>query len=336
MLDKEAEREDLTRSWGDILRNDHSFRCSGGCTRGTGPREGRSPLFPTLVLRHAIPCSGEVSECTWVIDHLGTNSAISLGVSTLGHLEPIPLCEDWAGQGKKDRIWFVILRHDGGSFLNGMHVLRSSSSLAVHDGTTVRLRWRPQVMEVLLDDRFVGAIQTPLKHGRPDGLHFAVQFWSNHDQITLSKTWHGVQASESKHAAGDSDETPWAAFDEGTKFEPSEATAAARNQFFQPAFEGFLWKCCFECKCVKRAAWNRWNPATNAFNTPLPPEVFCPSNCDTGANELRFTCQVTVRLFYCGRVISEVALVLRFARLFACPNQPRRAARALSAGLHVP
>jgi len=326
MLDKDTEREDIARCWGDILRTDHSFRCTGGCTRGTGPREGHSPLFPTVVLRHAIPSSGEVAECTWVVDHLGTNSAISLGVSTLGESEPIPLCEDWAGQGKRDRVWFVILRHDGGSFLSGMHVLRSSSSLAVHDGTTVRLRWRPQVMEVLLDDKCVGAIQTPLQHGKHagNGLRFAVQFWSNYDQITLSKPWLGVQASESRHAASDSDKTPSAARvsndSTSSTLMPSEATSAARTQ---PAFESFSWKCCFECKCVKSAAWNRWNPSMEAFNTPLPPEGCCPWRADSGANELRFTCQdcaATAILLREGAALAQKRMSIRKAAISEWPR----------------
>ena len=165
-------------------------------------------------------------QCSWVIEQLGANSAISLGVGWLGEDEPIPLCEDWAGPRKVGKVWYVILREGGGAFLNGGRVLRSSTSLAVRTGSTVLLRWRPQELSVVIDDRAVGAIPTPLKllhrsqhdhdtlHTNSDLSHvpswpcqaeaprlrFVAQFWRNNDQISLKQ--HNLQPPDS----GDSEQ----------------------------------------------------------------------------------------------------------------------------------
>ena len=203
--------------------------------RGLGPREGQSPLFPTVVLRQPIDTvGGGEYQCSWVIEQLVANSAISLGVGWLGEDEPIPLCEDWAGPRKVGKVWYVILREGGGAFLNGGRVLRSSTSLSVRTGSTVLLRWRPQELSVVIDDKAVGAIPTPLKllqggadrqgrayaphHAEARRLRFVAQFWSNNDQISLKQ--HNLRPSDS----GDSE--PISSTPTGVPAQPPRPTDA--------------------------------------------------------------------------------------------------------------
>lgn len=164
--------------------------------RGQGPRAGQPSIFPTVALRY--PITNHLSapaECTWYISALGRQSAICLGISTLGE-DAIPLAEDWATAGKAGRVWYVTLRGSnpglpgGGSFMDGRRVVSSSSALSACKSTVVTIQWHAHVMSVFINEKLVGTMRTDTGEELAEGqaspkLRFVAQFWQAEDQIVL-------------------------------------------------------------------------------------------------------------------------------------------------------
>jgi len=165
----------------------------------------------------------------------------------------------------------------------------------------VTLRWKKNVMTVFINDVEVGSVRTDSTpehrspvHAHPHPHHhmrFCVQFWKEHDQVTLM-SYDGVLAScestprdrratdaHHRHPASPdkrklsknaknrsaSAATAAAAAARGAERSEGEAADAATGSAAHktaPGEEGaerssFRWGCCFECKCPKRASWNK-------------------------------------------------------------------------------